>query len=304
MAKDKCFLSYEEQIKLLKSKKLKINNEQIAISFLKRFSYYSLVSGYRDIFKQSKNGDYREDASFEHLVYLYLLDDYLRNIFLHRIIIIEKHIKSLYSYSFCEMFGDNQNDYLNVLNYNYGRFQSEVNDFVSIVRRIINHSSKYPYVNHYIEKYGEVPLWVIIHTLTFGNISKMFSFSQESLQSQVARNFENVYGKHLVSMLNVISKFRNVCAHGERLYNFKTKSAIDDLPLHSEIKGMYSISKNDLFNVCIAFKYLLTKDEFDNFLTLLGDILNVSFKQLGEYYKSQILKSMGFPTNWKEILKL
>ena len=151
---------------------------------------------------------------------------------------------------------------------NIKNYQNEINDLISTFRRIINHSSKYPNVKHYVENDKEVPLWVIIHTLTFGNISKMFSFSQESLQSQIARNFQDVYGSHLESILNVMSKFRNVCAHGERLYNFKTKSSIDDLPFHSKIRGSYNVGKNDLFNICIAFKYLLTKKEFQDFLKL------------------------------------
>lgn len=302
MTDDKNFLSYNDQITLLKSKGLSVPNVERAIKYLEQFSYYSLISGYKDIFKQEPNGRYRSDASFEHIANLYILDDYMRIIFLQNIIIIEKHIKSLYSYSFCELYGDKQNDYLNVTNYKYDIYQDKINDLVSIIRKNIRHSDKYPYVHHHIVKYGEVPLWVIIHTMTFGNISKMFSLSQERLQSQVSRNFKGVYNTQLSSMLNVISKFRNVCAHGERLYNFKTKSSIQDLPIHSKIKGLYSISKNDLFSVCISFKYLLSDEDFYRFIDELNDIMTQCFNILGKYYQKEILSKMGFPNNWKEIL--
>lgn len=297
----KKFLTYHEQIELLKSKGLHIKNEETAISFLKRFSYYSLVSGYKDIFKQ--NGLYRSDASIEHIVNLYLLDDYLRNIILHNVIILEKHIKSLYSYSFCEIYGDRQGDYLNVTNYNYGKYRDKVTDLVTIIKNNIIHSDRFPYVHHHMEKYGEVPLWVIAQTMTFGNMSKMYTFSEEKLQSRVARNFKDVYGGQLSAMLNVTSKFRNVCAHGERLYNFKTKSSIPDLPIHREIRGQYSISKNDLFNLCISFKYLLAESEFSNLVDMISSTIDVSFDKLNDFYRQQILKSMGFPQNWEEILR-
>lgn len=50
----KRFLTYEEQIELLKSKKLYIGDEDYAIKKLKQFSYYSLITGYKDIFKIEK----------------------------------------------------------------------------------------------------------------------------------------------------------------------------------------------------------------------------------------------------------
>ena len=189
---NKRFLTYEEQIELLKNKKLHIDNEDDAVSYLKQDGYYSLISGYKDIFKIEKNGNYKSDATFNKIVSLYIFDEYLRHLVLHEIIKIEKHIKSLYSYSFCLLYGDKQDDYLNVTNYNYSKYQKEINDFVSIVQNLLRSPEKYNYVNYNITKYGTVPLWVIIQTLTFGNLSKMYMFSNQSLQSQIARNFKNV----------------------------------------------------------------------------------------------------------------
>ena len=78
MKEPKKFFTYEEQIELLKSKKLIITDEQRAINYLKQYSYYSLISGYKDIFKVEKNGNYRPDARFEHIVLLYQLDNMLK----------------------------------------------------------------------------------------------------------------------------------------------------------------------------------------------------------------------------------
>lgn len=300
----KKFLNYQEQIDLLTSKKLTIKDKDIAINKLKKYSYYSLVCGYKDIFKVEKNGDYKDDASFDHLVTLYEFDDSLRYMFLHEIIRIEKKVKSLYSYSFCELYGDKQNDYLNVTNYNYQKYQKEINVLTSKIQDVLDDSQKYPNINYNLTTYGTVPLWVLIHTLTFGSLSKMFEFSKQELQSKVAREFENVYGHQLISMLNVLSKFRNVCAHSERLYNYTTQKAIVDLPIHKKLNNYNQKSKNDLFNVFVCLKYLSDENDFLAFSTALIEIVQNLFSALGEHYANLVLERMGFPKNWEDIITL
>lgn len=49
----KIFQNYEQQIKRLsEDKNLIINDKEYAIEILKRYSYYSLISGYKDRFKK------------------------------------------------------------------------------------------------------------------------------------------------------------------------------------------------------------------------------------------------------------
>lgn len=299
--KEKRFLTYEKQIELLKSKELTIEDESKAIECLKRYSYYSLVSGYKEIFKSEKNGNYKSDASFDRIVALYTFDECLRHRFLQEMIRIEKHIKSLYSYSFCTLYGDEQNDYLNVTNYNYRTYQKEINDFVSKLQTLLNKPEKYHYVQYNICNYGTAPLWVVIQTLTFGTLSKMFTFSNQKLQSQISRNFENVYSNQLDSMLNVLSKFRNVCAHGERLFNYNTKKSILDLPVHHKLNNYTPVSKNNLFNVMICFKYLSSEEDFITFFEFIEQIIDFLNTALGDNYLKSVLDKMGFPENWKDL---
>lgn len=132
----------------------------------------------------------------------------------------------------------------------------------------------------------------------------MFNFSNETLQSVVSKNFKNVYGYQLSSMLNVLSKFRNVCAHGERLYNYKTQKSIRNLPIYSKIANYHPSSKNDLFSVYICFKYLSNENDFLTFTILFENVLESTEKALGGNYFSAVLKQMGFPSNWKDIITL
>lgn len=299
----KPFMTYEQQINHLKSKKLIIENEEIAKHHLQHYSYYSLISGYKGIFKVCKNGDYKPDASFNKIYTLYIFDEQLRHMILHEIIRIEKHIKSLYSYSFCQLYGDEQKDYENANNYDYLHYQNDVNVYIGKIQDTLKNSNKFKYVSYNLSTYQSVPLWVIINTFTFGTISKMFMFSQNRLQSQIAKNFPNIYPPELSSMLSFLTNFRNVCAHGERLYNYKTRNAIPYMPVHKFFSTSVTGGKNDFFSVLVCLKYLSQRNDFIAFITALEEILDYNKTCLGKKYLNEVLNQMGFPSNWKDILK-
>ena len=103
----------------------------------------------------------------------------------------------------------------------------------------------------------------------------------------------------------MITKFRNVCAHGERLFTYKTADSIGDLLLHKKLnipvkRNTYQYGKNDLFAVVISLRYVLPKDDFLIFKKQLSDLIKklVSATSLTE---NDILSAMGFPSNWKKI---
>lgn len=303
MKEPKSFMTYTEQIELLKSKGLTIEDESNAIRLLKKYSYYSLISGYKDVFKTERNGKYRSDATFDGIALLYTFDSFLKFYVLQQIIKIENQIKSLYSYSFCELYGDKQSDYLNVNNYNYiPKYQTQINNYVSLLNSILKKPSQYPNIEYNVNTYGSVPLWIMIHSLTFGNVSKLYTFSNPELQSRISHNFNGIFEKQLSAILNVFTKFRNVCAHGERLYNYKTQKALPDTPLHKKLRGKYNISKNDLFNVCICLRPLLSYNEYISFVKMLDATFRTFLLQFNEFYHIAVLESMGFPDDWQNLL--
>ncbi len=101
-------------------------------------------------------------------------------------------------------------------------------------------------------------------------------------------------------MLAVMTKFRNVCAHNDRLFDFHTKDAILDSGLHERLRikkihGRFVYGKNDLFALLIILKFLLPEDEFR---ALFHDL-----KQCFRKYSVQkeILEKMGFLEEWERI---
>ena len=119
---EKKILTYDQQIeKLQKEKQLTISDVPAAIHMLEHISYYSLIGGYKDLFKHKPSGKYLHGVTFEEITAFYYFDEELRTLFLKYILHVERQLKSMLSYYFCEKYGEQQTAYLTAGNYNYTR---------------------------------------------------------------------------------------------------------------------------------------------------------------------------------------
>lgn len=221
---------------------------------------------------------------------------------------VENHIKSLISYSFCEINGYEQKEYLDATNYNYiPDKQKGINDLICRLTNIIDESEKYRYIHHQKQNHNNIPLWAMMKALTLGSVSKMYSFLPQNIQSKVAMEFKHVNEKDLERMLDLLSRVRNVCAHNERLYDYRYyKGAINDTFIHTCLKlrkdiGQYVQGKSDLFAVLISFKYLIDNQKFEKIANGINDCIRVLFNNTRQIQRLQLYKFMGFPSNWDEI---
>lgn len=310
---DKPFKTYEALVvKLRDEKKLDVPDEARLISLLKKHSYFSLVSGYKSLFK-NPNGEYRPGTTIEDLLALFEFDNKLRDIFFHAIQIIEKHIKSLLAYSFVEKYGDSQKAYLDPNNYmfidstkqdTYIRC-AEVKRLIQVFEDKVHPPFGQKYIEHQWKKYKNVPLWVAIKAVTLGTVSKMYSLCTQDVQAAVSKEFPLVSEHQLVGMLDFLTRVRNVCAHNERLYDFDTgkKRAIQAMPLHEQLcigkkASYYKKGQHDLFAAVVCFKYLLSSEEFYSTMKEIDTEIKLLSKKTKRFPPNKILACMGFPPNW------
>jgi len=316
--KDKPFQTYEELVtKLRDEKKLTISPEGDAhvVALLKKHSYFSLVSGYKSLFK-AKDGTYLPGTTIDDILALYTFDGTLRNIFFRGIQSVEQHIKSLLSYSFVKEFGDEQQAYLSRGNYDLllgTKDEQErgmaVDKLIEILSAVVSPPFVHKYIEHQKEKHQNVPLWATIKAITFGSTSKLYSLCKPQVKSGVAREFASVTPDVLAGMLDMLTRVRNVCAHNERLYDFTVqgKRAIHDMPVHKELgiaksNGHYRQGKKDLFAALICFCYLLDTEEFCAVVAQIQEALTLLQKGTKLIPPTKILSCMGFPGNWEGIL--
>lgn len=314
---DKPFQTYEDLVaKLRDEKKLTIPDEERVIELLKKHSYFSLVSGYKTLFKQA-NGEYLPNTTIDDLLALFEFDNELRDIFFHAIQIIEKHIKSLLSHAFVEKYGAEQGEYLNPENYmltgvstlDTYKLCAEVRRLIQTFEGKIHPPFEQKYIEHQWKAHGNVPLWVVTKAVTMGTTSKMYSLCTQDIQAAVSKEFPNVTENQLVGMLDFLTRVRNVCAHNERLYSFNTgkKRAIQAMPLHAQLgigkkKSYYNRGQCDLFAAMVCFKYLLSADEYRETAEKIDQQLNLLCQKTKIFQKTKILSCMGFPPNWLDSL--
>lgn len=300
------FKTYDDLIGFLKTEKnLVIQDEEKAKQILKKTGYFSLISGYKEIFKNSLTKKYDGNTSFDDIYSLYQFDRELRSIFLKYILIAERSVKASLSYHFSETYGELQTEYLSNANYDVAKKNNQlgVHKLTNIFAGHLNNKSDYIYIMHYQNKYQNVPLWVMINVLTLGQVAHMFDYLKATVPIKVCKDFHEMERMQMHTFLSVMTKHRNACAHGERFFNYMTKDSIKDTAIHKKLgistKGSrYICGKNDLFSEVIILKYLLDKEDFRAFYYELKRCM-VKCKP-----DKRLMEMMGFPENWMKIVRL
>lgn len=305
----KPFLTYDQQLKKLsEDKKLNIPNPAFAKQALTEIGYFSLIGGYKTPFIDPMTRIY-QDTSFEDIYALFKFDQSLRELTFKYLCEIEQKIRQLISYSFCEHYGEQQSFYLSPQSYNSSpRFTKDVSKLISILGFQANTNTEHAYLVHQRNVYHNVPLWVVMNALTFGQTSKFYTLLPFGMQSNVSKAYLNVNERGLERYLKNLTLFRNVCAHNERLYCFHLQIDFPDTVLHQKMRitktgNQYVQGKRDYFGLVIAFRYLLSNESFKLYKRNLAHLINLYCKNSSRIIKENLLAIMGFPENWESITR-
>lgn len=221
---EKIFRDTRTQIGILKSRGLTIKNKKFAKQIIRRVNYYNLINGYKDPFLQSDSNyeKYIKGSTIDEIYALYEFDRKLRIITLEYILEIEKEVKSLVSYSFSKCYG--HKNYLKLENFDssgikkYDCVCSLLSHLYKTIARNINHDLS---ITHYVNGKNYVPLWVLMNSLSFGEVSKFYTNMHQKERNDVAKHFKwGVKENELSNSLAFLTTIRNRCAHGERLYSY------------------------------------------------------------------------------------
>lgn len=303
---EKVFRETKVQIDILKSRGVVIKNKSRAKDIIRRTNYYNLINGYKDPFLQTKkpHDKYLPGTTLEEIYVLYEFDRKLRILTLEYILEIEKHVKSIVSYCFSKEHG--HKDYLKVENFDtYGRNKcAKANSLIAkINKNIKNNIKKEPSVSHYVNEKKYIPLWVVVNTISMGDISKFYSNMIQKERAEVARRIK--YGvKHneLESYLFFLSTIRNRCAHDERLFSYLSYAGLPQNNYQKYFK--ITQPKSNYFALITIFKLLLPKNRYCNYQDQLELLLKELNNQLKVIQPKVIRNMMGIPTNWTRLKDL
>ena len=299
------FKTYEEQLMILESRGLVIKPKDQSLEILRKTNYYNLINGYKKPFLKVGAGDEKfiEGSSLLEIYSLYKFDRNIRNIYLEEVLKIEGMIKSAIAYSFSKEYGYEDKIYLNRNNFEdaNGYENAEINDLISKLMRLIwRQDNVQPYIKHYREEHKYVPLWVLVNSMTFGDISKFYSYMKVKDRVNVSKELSintTVLHGDLNTYLKMIGVYRNILAHDERFYEYQKKDS-KGRPYLVNYKGYLNMENinSSVFALTLCLNILLEQEDFNNFLQkLLSEVYKLE-KNLKTITITDVLKSMNFIT--------
>ena len=307
---EKTFKTLDEQVSILSKKGLIIDDINYTKDILLRENYF-FIMGYRHLFfKSEKDREFIPGTTFEELYAVFNFDRQIRNIFFKNILIVENNAKSIFSYQLSKNYGYRESQYLNPKSFNRdANKRRQVNDLLKKIQRQIRiNGGQHSATMHYLTNYGYIPLWIVVKVLSFGIVSELYSILTNEDQNDIAELF-NVNRTDLVTYLSILSNFRNLCAHEDILFDHRTHRVISDTKYHHYLNiaqedGEFVYGKEDLFALILILKHVLRKADFSLLMNELSYEIDVLDGRVHSIEIRRILELMGFPENYKDIVRL
>lgn len=288
----KVYKSNEELLDYIISKGVIVNDRQDAINKFQRYTYYSIINTYKEVFK--KDNKYINGVTFDEIYSLYVFDKNLRSIFLKYALEIEIIVKSLISNTISEKYGI-ENSLSEIICF-------DSNADVELIKYLvfdINEESRKNYgkhsaITHYIKNYGFIPPFVMTKIMTLGQISRYYGLLKQEDRQAISKYFK-ISDKLLKQILVNLTLVRNICAHNDRLYTFHSKFLIS----YKLIDKTYKVNEKstNLYMLINSMKYLLDSENYNNFVNQINNEISILSEKITCISINNILKIMGFPVN-------
>lgn len=227
----------KDQVSKLISQNMIINDANYAEKQLKSCGYFNLIKSYRDPYMITENGKkvYREGITFEHVESLYILDKNLRNAVMSAMQDLEEHIKEAAADVISSSFGVHQDDYLKFRNYRDKAKKKKQFTLSGILRTMEKalDTDKDP-IAHYVKEHNIVPPWILFKSVYFTTIVNFIhQFKPSEQKKMVMRLYdvdelnipEEYMTRFMIASIFVCQEYRNIAAHGGRVFNYEPQNA-------------------------------------------------------------------------------
>lgn len=283
---------YKSNIELLDyliSKGVKVKNKKRALDYFEKYTYYSIVNTYKEVFKE--DNEYINGVTFEEIFALYEFDKNLKAIFLKYTLEIELIIKALMANTISEKYGIK--DYLNSKCFDSKANKDMIKELVFHIGEELNKNyGKHSAITHYMDQYGFIPPFVLVKVMTMGQISRFYGLLKQEDRQSISKYFK-LSDKVLKQILLNITLVRNFSAHSNRLYTFHSKFFIS----FKSIDKTYNANdkSTNLYMVIKSMEILLAEKQKKQFMKQLMSEINKLSKKLKVIEIKTILNIMGFP---------
>lgn len=222
----KPFRTYREQVSILESRGMEIENRERAERELRTLNYYRL-SGYWYTMRKigtDAGGDqdvFREGASFDLVMDLYEFDERLRAVILADLAPVELALRALIGYHLGKIdpLIYREASKLGSVAKNEGkREETEHQVWMRRFDRALR-DSKEDFARHYREKYkNKVPVWVAVELMDWGMLSYLYRMAPKGVRDDVA-GLCQLSAAQMESWIKCLNILRNLAAHHARIFN-------------------------------------------------------------------------------------
>jgi abortive infection bacteriophage resistance protein len=289
-------LTLEDQINLLVSRGLVIDDTTFAKHILSNISYYRLSSYFYNFWEDKSGHKFFGSTKFERIVNIYNFDSELRAICFKAIELIEVSIRTKLSLFLSHNHGpywfENDNIIIN---------KTSHADNIKSIQDLLNQKIKEQFIKDHFKTYSDryPPSWKLLEITSFGLLSRLYGNISPSVKEKkaIARSLGLPNHEFLESWLKSIAYIRNICAHHSRLWDKKLSTPL----IPNNLKGTWlsnvsltNLKRDGLYiNLC-CIKYLVDSIKPDN--DFGSEVLG-----LLESYKQDVdLDKMHFPKSWDQ----
>lgn len=261
-------LTYIQQVELLRSRGLIVDEFIDAERFLKQVNYYRF-SAYCLPFQKSHDVFY-PDTSFQKVINLYRLDESLRREMLTLITQVEIFLRTRTVYEFSHSWGT-------FAHYDSKNFRNDFNhiEWISFIEGEISRG-KEVYLEHYKNKYRgfpRLPLWIACEVMSLGTLSLLYQGLVPNIQRKISYGL-GIQQYVLVNWLHHITYMRNMCAHHNRLWN-RELNIRPFIPRKDEKWTKLNLNPARVFTTVVILEWLYRKAELPiSDLERVFDIMN------------------------------
>lgn len=220
--------SLDDQVAILRSRGVIINDEEKAKEYLSDIGYYRLgfYTHPFEITYPELGGRRRHDVQpgthIEDIVALYYYDLDLRTLLNRYLSRIEVSVRTTIIYELSNKYRPNQIWFVSPAVME----QSFINDFN---KEVYSHlRSKPTIVRHHNKYYGRyAPAWKTIEFMTMGNLEALYdNLLLDADKRMISIKYNEPAIASFKSYLSVLREVRNACAHGNVLYDLRLVSGV------------------------------------------------------------------------------
>lgn len=289
--------NFEEQIEILRTRKLYIENNADAIRVLERSNYYRL-RGYYIHLQEDDCDNFRTGVSFTQISALHDFDNELRVLLLRLLLDIEVVGRARIAYTLAHAWG--AMGYLKFENYGSSCDSEKFHNLIARIASDLSNSRE-RFIKTYVDKYaGQFPIWVAVEVMSFGDLSKLYHLLPSEQKKVISNAYDGLDETLFTNWIQCAAMLRNLCAHNSRLYARSIPTAItiekEQEKYISELtNGKFTVFNHSLFSYLIALRRISARDSWNSFIC--------KFEELLAKYDCFIeLKRLGLPYQWKQVL--